>query len=40
MRRTGRGGTGLGQIPDEYLYHTLGLYAVPMRLTDLPRAKL
>jgi hypothetical protein len=40
MRRTGREGTGLGQIPDEYLYHTPGLYAVPLRFTDLPRAKL
>lgn len=40
MRRTGREGTGFGQIPDEYLYKTLGLYAVPVRLADLPRAKV
>jgi hypothetical protein len=40
MRRTRRRGTGIGQFPDEYLYNTLGLYAVPVRLTDLPRAKV
>jgi RNA-directed DNA polymerase len=39
MRRTGRRGTGFGQIPDEYLYETLGLFAVPRRRADLPRAK-
>ena len=39
MRRAGRRGTGFAQIPDEYLYGTLGLYAVPLRRTDLPRAK-
>jgi len=39
MRRSGRRGTGFGQIPDEYLYGKLGLYAVPLRRTDLPRAK-
>jgi RNA-directed DNA polymerase len=38
MRRTGQRGTGIGQYPDEHLYHTLGLYAVPVRLSDLPRA--
>ena len=38
MRRAGQRGTGIGQYPDEHLYHTLGLYAVPVRLTDLPRA--
>jgi group II intron reverse transcriptase/maturase len=40
MRRTGRRGTGFGQIPDEYLYETLGLYRVPRRRADLPRAKV
>jgi RNA-directed DNA polymerase len=39
MRRTGRRGTGFRQIPDEYLYGTLGLYRVPHRRADLPRAK-
>ncbi len=39
MRRTGRRGIGFGQIPDEYLYGTLGLYRVPARRDDLPRAK-
>jgi hypothetical protein len=38
-RRTGRRGAGFGQIPDEYLYGTLGLYRVPQRRADLPRAK-
>jgi group II intron reverse transcriptase/maturase len=40
MRRTGRRGTGFRQIPDEYLYGTLGLYRVPLRRVDLPRAKV
>jgi RNA-directed DNA polymerase len=40
MRRTGRRGVGFRQIPDEYLYGTLGLYAVPRRRVDLPRAKV
>jgi len=39
MRRTGRRGTGFGQIPDKYLYESLGLYAIPRRRADLPRAK-
>jgi group II intron reverse transcriptase/maturase len=39
LRRTGRQGAGIDQIPDEYLYQTLGLYAVPVRLPDLLRAK-
>jgi RNA-directed DNA polymerase len=39
MRRTGQRGTGFRQIPDEYLYRTLGLYGVPLRRDDLPRAK-
>ena len=38
-RRTGRRGAGFGQIPDEYLHGTLGLYRVPQRRADLPRAK-
>jgi RNA-directed DNA polymerase len=40
MRRTGRRGVGFRQIPDEYLYETLGLYSVPRRRADLPRAKV
>lgn len=40
VRRTGDRGTGFRQIPDRYLYQTLGLYAVPLRRTDLPRAKV
>jgi len=40
MRRAGRRGTGFRQIPDEFLYETLGLYAAPRRRADLPRAKV
>jgi RNA-directed DNA polymerase len=40
MRRAGRRGTGFRQFTDEYLYQTLGLYAVPLRRSDLPRAKV
>ena len=40
LRRSGRKGTGFGQIPDEYLYETLGLYTVPRNRSDLPRAKI
>jgi hypothetical protein len=40
LRRSGRNGAGFAQIPDEYLYETLGLYAVPRRRIDLPRAKV
>jgi group II intron reverse transcriptase/maturase len=40
MRRTGSKGVGFRQIPNEYLYETLGLYRVPRRRTDLPRAKV
>ena len=40
LRRSGRKGTGFGQIPDEYLYETLGLYTVPRKRSDLPRAKI
>jgi RNA-directed DNA polymerase len=38
-RRTGQRGAGFAQIPDKYLYETLGLYPVPNRRTDLSRAK-
>jgi RNA-directed DNA polymerase len=40
LRRSGRKGSGFGQIPDEYLYETLGLYTVPRNRSDLPRAKI
>ena len=40
MRRAGRRGAGFRQIPKEYLYETLGLYSVPRRRVDLPRAKV
>jgi RNA-directed DNA polymerase len=40
MRRTGRRSNGFRQIPDEYLYETLGLYRVPRRRVDLPRSKV
>ena len=40
MRRAGRRGVGFRQIPSEYLYETLGLYSVPRRRVDLPRAKV
>jgi len=40
MRRAGRQGAGFRQIPSEYLYETLGLYQVPRRRVDLPRAKV
>ncbi len=39
MRRTRRRGVGFNQISNEYLYETLGLYAIPSRRSDLPRAK-
>jgi RNA-directed DNA polymerase len=38
MRRSKRRGVGFRQIPNEYLYETLGLYSVPTRRVDLPRA--
>jgi group II intron reverse transcriptase/maturase len=40
MRRSGRRGVGFRQIPNEYLYETLGLYSIPRRRVDLPRAKV
>jgi hypothetical protein len=39
VRRSGQVGTGYRQYPDEYLYETLGLYALPRRRTDRPSAK-
>lgn len=39
VRRSGQAGTGYRQYPDEYLYETLGLYALPHRRADLPSAK-
>jgi RNA-directed DNA polymerase len=40
MRRSGRSGAGFAQIPDKYLYETLGLYRIPKRRTDLSSAKV
>ena len=40
VRRSGQAGTGYRQYPDEYLYETLGLYALPLRRADLPSAKV
>ena len=39
MRRAGQRGTGFRQIPGEYIYQALGLFDVPRRRADLPRAK-
>jgi hypothetical protein len=39
VRRSGQAGTGYRQYSDEYLYETLGLYALPLRRADLPSAK-
>lgn len=39
MRRTKRRGVGFTQISDEHLYEALGLYRIPARRSDLPRAK-
>ncbi len=39
MRRTGQKGTGFAQIPNKYLYETLGLYPVPLYRIDLSSAK-
>jgi RNA-directed DNA polymerase len=39
MRRSGRSGAGFAQIPDRYLYETLGLYEIPKRRVDLSSAK-
>jgi RNA-directed DNA polymerase len=40
VKRRGGRGTGYRQFPDEYLYHNLGLYALPLRRADLPSAKV
>jgi len=40
VKRRGGRETGYKQFPDEYLYQTLGLYAVPLRRADLPSAKV
>jgi hypothetical protein len=39
-RPAGHKGSEIRQIPTEYLYETLGLYAIPRRRADLPRAKV
>jgi group II intron reverse transcriptase/maturase len=39
-RRTGQRGAGFAQIPNKYLYETLGLYAVPNRRADLSSANV
>ncbi|MDN3627995.1 reverse transcriptase domain-containing protein, partial [Methylobacterium isbiliense] len=39
MRRTGRRGRGFGRISQDYLHDTLGLFRIPARRADLPRAK-
>ena len=39
MRRSGKGGTGYRQYPDEYLYQTLGLIRLPQTRNDLLNAK-
>jgi len=40
VKRRGGRGTGYKQFSDEYLYQTLGLYAIPLRRADLPSAKV
>jgi RNA-directed DNA polymerase len=40
LRRRGLNGAGFAQIPDKYLYETLDLYPVPIRRSDLSRAKV
>jgi len=39
MGKHGQRGTGYRQYPDEYLHKTLGLYILPRKYADLPRAK-
>ncbi len=39
MRRRKLRGVGFAQISDEYLYETLALYRIPLRRSDLSRAK-
>jgi RNA-directed DNA polymerase len=40
MRRTGGYGRGFERFTQDYLHHTLGLYRIPSRRADLPRAKV
>ena len=39
-RRTGDHGRGFERFTQEYLHETLGLYRIPRRRADLPRAKV
>ena len=39
MRRTGKNGRGFKQFSQNHLHETLGLFRIPERRTDLPRAK-
>ena len=39
LRRTGKSGRGFGQFSQDYLHETLGLFRIPERRADLPRAK-
>ena len=39
MRRAGKSGRGFGQLSQEYLHEPLGLFRIPVRRADLPRAK-
>ena len=39
MGKGGQRGTGYCQYSDEYLYEKLGLYMLPRKRADLPRAK-
>jgi group II intron reverse transcriptase/maturase len=38
MRRAGKSGRGFGRFSQNYLHETLGLFRIPERRTDLPRA--
>ena len=38
MRRAGKSGRGFGRYLQKYLHETLGLFRIPDRRTDLPRA--
>ena len=39
VQRTGSRGRGFDRYTQEYLHDTLGLYRIPSRRADLPRAK-
>lgn len=39
-RRSGQRGRGFGHFTQDYLHDELGLYRIPKRRTDLPRAKV